>query len=142
MFTEFASVQFSREELKEIHEALLLRAMVQDELRRERGLEKVEPPALLERFEALLGENEERLHVLDHATEDGLWEYAWYVYTDEWAWYRAAQEVAAEAGAADPDARKRIELAYQKNFDRYVSEIDMRDVLKKKKEEKRQPKTG
>ncbi len=144
MLTEFASLQLSREELKEIHAALLAHAVIEDEMRRERGLEKVATHELLEKFEMLLGENEERLHALDHVTEDRLWEYSWYVYTDEWAWYRATRDVEQELGSAraqtnEAEFRKLAELKYQKHFSRYVSEIDMREGIKKEKDAKRQP---
>lgn len=147
MLTEFVSLQLSREELKEIHAALLQKAMVEDETRHERGQEKIEHRGLLDHIEMLLGENEETLHMLDHATEDELWEFAWYSFTDEWSWFRAAQEVEKELGAekAQTDAtefQKLVELNYQKHFESYVAEIDMHETSKKVKVAKSQPKTS
>ncbi len=136
MFTEFATVQLTREELKEIHAALVQRAILEDEVRAERGQEHVERRPLLDAFESLLGEREETLHALDHELEDELWEYAWYAFTDEWAHARAAQEVRKESGeGADQDPaefEKRVELKYQKKFEEYVSELAMDDGAKKK----------
>lgn len=137
MFTEFASVQLTREELKEIHAALVQRAVVEDDLRCERGQEPIERRPLLDSIEMLLNEREEKLHALDHELEDELWEYAWYAFTDEWAHARAAQDALREAGA-DPkktdltDLEKRIEIIYQKNFETYVAELAMDDGAKKK----------
>lgn len=147
MLTEFATLQLSRRELKEIHSALVQKAIVEDEVMRERAVPIVEQRDLLERIEMLLGENEEILHMLDHATEDELWEYSWYTFTDEWAWFRAAQDVEKGLGAkkdlTDKVAlQKLIELKYQKQFEAYVAEIDMREVTKKFKAVKSQPKTS
>jgi len=147
MLTEFVSLQLSREELQEIHQALVQKAVVEDEVRHERGQEKVDHRDLLERLEMLLGENEEALHAIDHAVEDELWEHAWYAFTDEWAWFRASQEVEKELGAksAQTDAaavQKLVEMKYQKQFEAYVAEIDMRETSKKMKSVKIQPKTS
>ena len=136
MMTEFVSVQLSREELKELHAALVQRAMLEDELRREHGQEAVERRPLLERVEMLLGENEEILHERDHVLDDEMWEYAWYVFTDEWAHFRAKRETereTAELAKTDPVAfEKAVEIRYQKNFDTYVNELEMDDSKKKK----------
>ncbi len=130
MLTEFVGLQLSRSELQEIHAALLKQAMVEDEVRRERGLEEVERRPLLERIEHLLGMDEAAAHALDHVAEDELWEYAWYSFTDEWAWYRAQQELTASGeakGLSDEEMRKQIEATYRKHFERYVSEVAMKD---------------
>ena len=146
MLTEFVSVQMSREELKEIHAALIQKAITEDQLRRERGQEAIADRALLQKLEALLGEDEEALHHLDHVLEDELWEYSWYTFTDEWAWFRAGQDLEKELGA---DAQKMektafeklVELRYTKNFEQYVAELQMVDESKSKKPSKKQPKT-
>lgn len=145
MLTEFASLQLSREELKELHAALLMRAIAEDEVRRERGQEKIDRRDLLEKIEMLLGEDEAALHALDHALDDELWEYAWYVFTDEWAWFRAQQEVEAErkgdTGVHDArELQRLVEQRYQKKFDQYAAEVDMRDSAKSPKRPHRQPK--
>jgi hypothetical protein len=145
MLMEFASVQLTREELKEIHAALIQKAIVEDQLRRERGQEPVSERSLLQKLETLLGEEEERLHALDHLLEDELWEYAWYAFTDEWAWFRAARELEKELGAnaqkMDKAAfEKLVEMRYTKNFDTYVAELAMIDEGKAKKVAPKQPK--
>jgi len=132
MMIEFAALQLSREELKEIHQALLQRAMVESEMRRERGLEKPEQFPLLERFETLLGEKALEIDKTESGLETELWEFAWYAFTDEWAWYRAAQEVEKELKDSHQDlpeveAKKLIESRYKKNFKKYVAEVDMRE---------------
>ncbi|MFA4954404.1 MAG: hypothetical protein WC641_03775 [Patescibacteria group bacterium] len=136
MLTEFATIQFSREELVEIHRALLQRVMLEDELRKERGLEKPDRHPLLEKIEMLLGEREPDLQEIDMHVEDELWEFAWYVYTDEWAWYRAGQEAAkGENGKPLTDASRLKTLTekfYRDNFDRYAAEIDMHELKKSK----------
>lgn len=135
MITEFVSVQLSREELQDVHAALVQRAIVEDELRQERGQEPVERRPLLERFEMLLGEGEEVLHQRDHMLDDELWEHAWYVFTDEWARFRAKQDVQKELSAdavGDTVAlEKLVELRYRKNFDVYVAELTMDEASRK-----------
>jgi hypothetical protein len=131
MMLEFCTLQFTREELEELRLALLQRAMVEDELRLEKGQEKADRHPLLDRVEALLADDQEKLKAIDQAVEDELWEFAWYAYTDEWAWYRAAQDVNADPAAAklaEADKKTRIEKLYKNNFDRYVAEVDMREA--------------
>jgi len=131
MMLEFCTLQFTREELEELRLALLQRAMVEDELRLEKGQEKADRHPLLDRVEALLADDQEKLKAIDQAVEDELWEFAWYAYTDEWAWYRAAQDVNADPAAAklaEADKKIRIEKLYKNNFDRYVAEVDMREA--------------
>lgn len=130
MLTEFASLQMSREELKEVHAALVRTALLEDRVRREKGLETVERRPLLEQVERLLGESDETLHMLDHAVDDGMWEYSWYAFTDEWAWYRAERDVLQELGEKKEgmdhaSLEKMIEVRAHNEFDRYVAEIDM-----------------
>lgn len=136
MLLEFGTLQFTREELQELRLALLQRAMVEDELRREKGQEKPDSHPLLDKVERLLGDGAEELKSLDQRAEDELWEFSWYAYTDEWAWYRAAQEVETEPDAAKlPEAEKktRIEKLYKDNFDRYVAEVEMGENKKDKR---------
>lgn len=139
MLTEFVGLQLTREELLEIQRALLAQAFVQDTVLREKGEEQPAPEhELLQKIENLLGESEESLHALDHQVEDQMWEYAWFAFTDEWAWYRATQAVMAEQGKgfavlSEPERERLIELAYKKNFDTYVAEVDMREFQAKKR---------
>ena len=138
MFTEFASLQLSREELEEIYEALLQRSAVEQTLRSERGQEPVDPSALLRQLEHLLHFPADRLEAVEHQMEDDLWEHAWYAYTEEWAWYRAQQDAEVQKESknmtgAGETGEKMMELNYRKNFEQYISEIDMLDhpTLKK-----------
>lgn len=148
MLTEFVSVQLSREELKELHAALVARAILEDRLREERGEERVDRRPLLEKLEMLLGESEQALHEQDHALEDELWEYAWYAFTDEWAWFRAKRETETELGAdavrsmAAADFEKTVETRYRKRFDAYVAEVDMLEEGKPAGRGVKQPKTS
>jgi DNA phosphorothioation-dependent restriction protein DptG len=137
MFTEFASIQLTREELLQIHAALVQRAILEDALREERDQQPVERRPLLESIETLINETDEQLQRLDHVLEDQLWEYSWYTFTDEWAHARAAQDVLKEVGpevrAADTVGfEKKVELRYQKDFERYVGELSMEDDQKKR----------
>lgn len=135
---EFAFLQLTKQELLDIHEALLAKWIVEDSLREARGLETIDPPALLLRLEQLIGMNDDVAHARFHAIEDELWEYSWQAYTDEWAWFRAKQEVLKELGPrakrmSDHQQEKHIEERYEKSFDRYVSEIDMQEEKTGKK---------
>lgn len=131
MNTEFFSLAFSRQELREVYEALLLRTALEDSLRREKGLEAVQPNPLLGKLEALLVVSESSLEKFGEAVEESLWEHAWYTFTDEWAWFRAHQEVEKEMEGKQPSDgafHKRVEQKYTEHFDRYVQEIDMKDA--------------
>src|SRR5690349_20885789 len=130
MNTEFFSLSFSREEVRELHEALLLRSMVEDELRREQGLEPVAMRPFLARVEQLLNLSEKQVERVTERMDAGLWEHAWYVFTDEWAWYRARQDVEKELKGeilSEPDMRERMEQKYHDEFERYVREVEMKD---------------
>jgi len=136
MMLEFCTLQFTREELKELRLALLQRAMVEDELRHEKGQEKADRHPLLDKVEALLADDQEKLKAVDQEIEDGLWEFSWYAYTDEWAWYRAAQELESDpetAKLAETEKKIRIEKLYKDNFDRYVAEVDMHEASMKER---------
>lgn len=136
MMTEFVSIQLTREELQEVHAALVQRAILEDDLRQEWGQEPVERRALLEKFEMLLGERAESLHALDHALNDELWEYAWYTFTDAWAHFRAQQEVEKELGqdkkaVGQVTFEQLVDTRYQKKFEAYVDELAMDETQRK-----------
>lgn len=138
MLTEFVGLQLSREELLEIQRALLAQAFVGDTLRKEKDLPENHDHALLQKIEGLLGDSDETLHALDHEVEEEMWEYAWFAFTDEWAWYRATQVVMADQGKAyealsEPERDRLIELVYKKQFDAFVAEVDMREFQAKKR---------
>lgn len=131
--TEFITLGLTPPQLLEIQRALLARFIVEDSLRREQGLEPIEYPPLLEHIEKLLRMDSEVAHQAFHKEEDELWEYSWYSFTDEWAWFRAKQDMAKELGAkairmTDKMLETRIEELYEEHFDRYTTELDMQDL--------------
>jgi hypothetical protein len=131
MTDAFYSLGLTRDQLIELHRALLARYIMEETFLRERGEEGREPPPLLAHLERLLDLGEEEAHNLFHEEEDRLWEYSWYAYTDEWAWYRARQDTEEEIGEAaasllgPEEFEQRIEKTYDDHFDRYTKEIDM-----------------
>lgn len=134
MTDAFYSLGLTREQLTTLYRSLLSNYIVEETFRRERGEESHEPPALLDHLERLLELGEEEAHAQFHEEEDRLWEYSWYAYTDEWAWYRARQDTEREIGdqllMTNPEAvEKLIEKTYDDNFDRYTKEIDMASAM-------------
>lgn len=134
MTDAFYSLGLNREQLTELHRSLLSSYIIEETFRRERGEESKEPPALLDHLERLLELGEEEAHALFHEQEDRLWEYSWYAYTDEWAWYRARQDTEREIGdqllLTNPEALEQlIEKTYDDQFDRYSKEIDMTSTV-------------
>lgn len=130
MLTEFASLMLTRQELMEIQEALAMRSLVEDDLRREEGLEPVDRRLLLERIDQLVHATESQLASLEDRMDQELWHHAWYAYTDEWAWYRARQDVLKTLGelAGRTVATVMDDLVhrrYHEKFEDYVCEIDM-----------------
>lgn len=148
MNVDYASITLPKKDLADLYRGMLLRHFVENEIRREEGLEEAPEPKVLTALEVALGLNERETHDLYHRAEDELWDYAWYAYTDEWAWFRARQDVLKELGAKrtglTQDALDRkTEDRYRERFDAYVSEIDMREPdagPNKKKEKKRERK--
>lgn len=132
MDQEFISLTLPKRELVDFHRSLLQRYIAENLVRREQGLEESEYPVALTKLEEILGISEDRAHALLHETEDDLWNYAWYVYTDEWAWHRAKDDTIKELGkkaqAFKRDALDRlIQERYEKQFEEYIREIDMKD---------------
>ena len=123
-----------REELTEIHQALLARFIIEETLRQEHGLEEIDYPEHLMKIEQMLGIDADAAHTMYHEIEDELWEYAWNSYTDEWAWHRAGQDadkLESKKGLKNKSREEVMEDLYQKHFERYTSEIDMREVAKR-----------
>ncbi|MCC7522776.1 hypothetical protein IT407_03185 [Candidatus Uhrbacteria bacterium] len=132
MTLSFISLTLPKEDLIELHKGMLIRYILDAAMRREKGLEDIEYPENLVKLEEMLGINEEQAHALFHQLEDELWEYVWYTYTDEWAWHRAKKETDKELGDKTSGIKREalerlIEERYEKNFDKYVAEIDMKD---------------
>ncbi|MSR84921.1 hypothetical protein EXS71_00545 [Candidatus Uhrbacteria bacterium] len=144
MQIEFFGLNASREELREMHRSLLSRFIIENVLRQEQGLEPVDRSSLIERLEKLLGFNEEHVHVLFHQVEEELWAYSWYSYTDEWAWFRAKQDVEHYLGKELTRTKNEMlerltEEKYQTQFETYVAEVDMqkqKKISKKQKQKK------
>ncbi len=132
MYQEYISLTLPKRDLEEFHRGLLQRFVAESLVRREQGLEESAYPDSLSKLEEILGVSEERAHAMLHETEDDLWNYAWYVYTDEWAWHRAKDETIKELGkkstSLKSDALDRlVEERYEKNFETYIREIDMKE---------------
>jgi hypothetical protein len=129
MMLEFATLQLTHAELLEIYKALSQRAEIQHLLMQEKGTEHPDH-SLLHRVESLLGKSEPQLERLYEEADEEMWEYAWYAYTDEWAWWRAKQEAAKELGR-EPGASKedeaKVEAIYNKKFEAFVAEVSMLD---------------
>jgi len=144
MDKEFFGLQAGRDEWQELYRAMLARFLIETAMREEQGLEPVPYPPILERLECLLGLSMETAHDLLHKTDAELWEFNWFSFTDEWAWFRARQDVLKELGSA-ADRTKRaalehlIERRYEEKFQVYVEEVAMRETSEsdKKREHKK-----
>ncbi len=145
MNVDYASITLPKTDLAELYRGLVLRHLVENEIRREEGLEEAGEPKVLIALESALNLTDTEADALYHRAEDELWDYAWYAYTDEWAWFRARQEVLEELGTkrtglTQEALDRKTEDRYREKFDAYVAEIDMREPAastKKKKEKKR-----
>lgn len=145
MNIDYASITLPKKDLTELYRGLLLRHFVENEIRREEGLEEIDEPKVLAALESALALTDREAHELYHQAEEELWDYAWYAFTDEWAWFRARQEILKELGSkrtglTQEALDRKTEDRYREQFDAYVGEIDMRESTgsaKKKKEKKR-----
>lgn len=141
MIPERIQLDLPKSDLLELYRALMVRHVVECTQRHEQGLEPAESPSL-ERLEKILGLDEDQAHLLFHEMEDELWQYAWYTYTDEWAWFRAQQEVQKELGSKSGLTKREtferlVEACYDARFDEFAAEIDMKkEALAKHKTEK------
>ena len=133
MNAEFYSLALSREELMELHRAALLRYLVEEGMRKEQGLEPVDPPAILNKLETVLNIHPTLAHEVYHQVDEELWQHSWYAFTDEWAWFRARQDVMKKLSTETKNAIASEELEtlvgrrYEDAFNRYVAEVDMKD---------------
>ncbi|MDP3793292.1 MAG: hypothetical protein Q8R07_00905 [Candidatus Uhrbacteria bacterium] len=130
MTHSFVSFSLPRQELPELYRSLATSFMIEQILRNEQGLEPVDPPLFLQNVERLLHVAGESPSSLMEQAEEELWAHAWYIYTDEWAWFRAKEDVMRELGErlsrTKHDVLDRlVEKTYRKKFDQYVAEIDM-----------------
>ncbi len=129
MAFSFSSFTFTDDELVEILEGLLMRAVVEDELREEEGLEAVSRHPLIEKIGMIAKMKGIAVEGVEMKVEDEIWRQAWYAITDEFAWRRAREETIAELGdRAQGMQEERIEhLAHQRydrRFNEYVAEIE------------------
>lgn len=135
MQTELVALNLTRPEAMECLRACLMLALVEDEMRIQQGYEPVDFPALAQRLAGLLAISETKLDNLAAGLSDDLWSYAWYAYTNEWAWFKAEQqareELGMEKGDKSPELRKKAEKLYKKNFETYAAEIDMKPKAEK-----------
>ncbi|MEI7512193.1 MAG: hypothetical protein WCK01_01910 [Candidatus Uhrbacteria bacterium] len=142
MNVDYASITLPKKELAEIHRGFMMRHLVENEVRHEEGLEEVEYPKVLHAIEHALGLSEEAAHEIEHQVDDELWNFAWYAFTDEWAWFRARRAVLRDLGSkrteySEDAFEKKVEERYRKDFETYVAELDMLDTVPNKPSKKR-----
>ncbi len=132
MQTEYLNLSLTKHEALALLESLATKFVIEDEVRSQQGLEAVPLPPVLARLSSLLNVAEGDLEKVMDRSADGLWEYSWYVFTSEWAWYRAQQDALRQmkiknvkTAMEHPDFRRRAETFYRKNFEKYAKEIDM-----------------
>ncbi|MBP7005894.1 hypothetical protein KBB27_02105 [Patescibacteria group bacterium] len=125
------TLTLSLDDARELYKTLMARAIVEETLRREQGLESVDPPALMGRLEQVLQIQPEQVARLGEHIEDELWQHAWLTFTDEWAWHRAKQDVQKELGKKNaerltpPELERAVEARYNKTFEKYLLEVEL-----------------
>lgn len=139
MQTEFINLALSKSQAMECLGALLIKSVLEDELRSERGQEPAEPSPLILRLATLLNIKEKVLESQMDSVEEALWEYSWFVFTNEWAWFRAQQEAKKTAGQSpvkETELEKRAEKIYKIKFNDFVKELDMCSQSQKNRKNK------
>lgn len=130
MQTELIALNLTRQEAVECMRACLMLSLVEDEMRVQQGYEPMDFPVLAQRLAGLLGVRDVGLEGMANGLSEDLWSYAWYTYTNEWAWFKAEHQarldLGLKAGEKNPELRKKAEKLYKKNFETYVAEIDMK----------------
>ncbi len=135
MQTEFYSLQLSKFEALECLRAFLLQAIVEEEVRSQKGLELPELSPLVARLMNMLNLSDEGMeHETDRVVDD-LWEYSWYVFTSEWAWFRAQQEALRSikktkkiVNMEDREYKQFAEKNFKRFFEKYVAELNMKPM--------------
>lgn len=121
-----------REELTEMYRALVAKFIMEETLRKEHGLEEIGYPDHLMKLEQILGIDQDAAQELYEDIDEELWEYTWHAYTEEWAWHRATEEaqklIAAKKNMESLSLHELTEQLYEKNIERYASEIDMQET--------------
>lgn len=135
MNTEFYSLQLSRYEALECLRALLMQAIVEEEVRLQKGLELAEVNPLINRLMNMLNQSEDEVESKTDRAADELWEYSWYVFTSEWAWYRAQQETlkslrknSDKVNLTGTIYKRAAEQNFKKFFEKYVAELNMKPL--------------
>ncbi len=132
MNTEFYALQLSRFEALECLRALLMRAIVDEEVRAQKGLELPDINPMINRLIEMLDLNDFSVESETDKQADELWEYSWYVFTSEWAWYRAQQDALKslrKKKKEGSDYREAAEQNFKKFFEKYVAELNMKPVV-------------
>jgi hypothetical protein len=135
MNTEFYSLQLSKYEALECLRAFLLQAIVEEEVRLQKGLELPEANPMINRLMSMLDQSEEQVERETEKAADELWEYSWYAFTSEWAWFRAQQEALRSINKKDEvvntgsiEYKKSAEKYFKRFFERYVAELNMKPI--------------
>lgn len=139
MQTEFINLSLSKSQAMECLGSLLIKSVLEDELRSERGQEPAEPSPLILRLATLLNIKEKILESQMDSAEEALWEYSWFVFTNEWAWFRAQQEAKKAAGQTqvkETELEKQAEKIYKMKFNDFVKELDMYSQPQKNRKNK------
>lgn len=127
---EYVSLQLKRKEALECLRALMLQALLEEELALQKGVESPSTHPVLIRLIDAFGIEEDQFDRAMEGVAEEMWEYSWYVFTNEWAWFRAQQEAlrtgTAEMRVEDPKTQKKAELLYKEKFEKFVSELNMR----------------
>lgn len=147
MNTEFYALNLSRFEALECLRALLLRAIVDEEVRSQKGLELPDINPMINRLIDMLDLKDDVVEKETDKQADELWEYSWYVFTSEWAWYRAQQDALKQLRKkkkTEIDYRAAAEMNFKKFFEKYVAELNMKPIVKssRKPQEKRNSKSS
>ncbi len=133
MQTEHYALQLNKQEALECLHALLMQALVDEEVRSQKGLEPPELSAIITRLLTILGSSDETLETETDKAGEELWEYSWYTFTNEWAWHRAKQDALKDKKtskkknpSSSDDYQKIAEKLYNTRFEKYVAELNMK----------------
>lgn len=134
MQTEHFALQLNKQEALECLHALLMQTLVDEEVRSQKGLEPPELSSIITRLMTILGCTDQFLETETDKAGDELWEYSWYAFTNEWAWYRAKQDALKRQKSdkrknqiLSEDIQKTAEKFYNAHFEKYVSELNMQN---------------
>jgi hypothetical protein len=138
MQIEHFALQLDKQEAFECLQALLTQTLIEEEIRSQKGLEMPELSPIITRLMAILGCDDSILENITEKSGDELWEYAWYAFTNEWAWHRAKQDALKEQKSSKKnlpsrqDYQKITERLYNTRFEKYVAELNMKTAKQNK----------